>query len=122
MQQQVALTSEELQRLATMPDTEVIVNDIREPWDPARVRACLCVISSAIERDEPIPPSAEMNLFAETHPHFYEIAQSKDMRVRKFVDTMLETKMAANDGKISHEDAAMNVLRGIRENGCGVVV
>ena len=115
---QVALTNADLERLAQMPDTEVIVNHIREPWDPARVRACICEISGAVERDEPIPAGAEIRSFEDTHPHFYELAKSKDIHVRNFLHTMLAMKIAANEGTISHEEAAINVLNGIRDKGC----
>jgi len=117
----VTLTQSDIDRLAAAPDTEVYANSFDrefEPWDPIRVRNCMKAISIAVARGVPLSENGEWTAFAEYHPVLYKLAQSADERLARFVDTMLQTKLAENQGVITHEEAAMIIVGGIRENGC----
>ena len=119
-QARISLSSADLVDLARDPSNEVIIEHAQAPWDPLRVGKCVRAISNACGCEDEfrvLVETAEIVEFREAHPRLFELAQSKDERVMKFIQMMLCTKMEVNAGKLSHEEAANMVLCGIRENG-----
>ena len=119
-QAHISLTAADLADLARDPSNEVIIDEQREPWDPVRVGDCIRAISGAHECSKQLAlllETTEISEFRDSHPRLYELSQTKDKRVLNFLQMMLDTRVAVNAGKLSHEAAAVLVIDGIRANG-----